>query len=85
MVDEPFQPAACCTNCPHFDAFERMCTHNLRQSIIKELTGETDAMCPVYSEVRAESMRDLEQELAPDTGPGEQSFIPSNGPEDKSR
>jgi hypothetical protein len=83
MADEQFQPAACCTTCPHFDAFERMCTHNLRQSIIKELTGETAVTCPIYPEVRAESMRDLEQELASDTGPGEQSFIPPNGHEDK--
>lgn len=65
MTEEQFHLSECCVKCPHFDEFNRVCTHTLRQTIIKELTNETSANCSVYSEVRAQSMRDLEQELAP--------------------
>ncbi|RLM88573.1 hypothetical protein D3D02_11260 [Halobellus sp. Atlit-38R] len=63
MADEQFHPSECCVKCPHFDEFGRACTHSLRQAIIKELTDGTSTNCPIYSEVRAQSMRDLEQQL----------------------
>lgn len=51
-----------CTQCPHFDHFHGACTHSLRLTIMRELRGEC-RVCPLFSEIRAEAMRDLESRL----------------------
>lgn len=51
-----------CTRCPYLDHFHSTCSHPLRQSLIQEFADEHDD-CPVFSEVRAEAMRDLETDL----------------------
>jgi hypothetical protein len=61
MTTDPPDPESC-TQCPHFDRFQRTCGHPLRQRIIEELAGD-QARCPVYSEIRADAMCELEARL----------------------
>jgi hypothetical protein len=63
MSSRQFQPSDCCVKCPHFDKFGRACTHDLRQAIIQEVSAEDPTTCPVFPEIRAKSMRDLERQL----------------------
>jgi hypothetical protein len=52
-----------CRYCPHFDAFQRSCSHPSSQTILRDLAaGNGD--CPVFDEVRADAMSDLEDRLA---------------------
>lgn len=51
-----------CTQCPHFERFRAACTHPLRQVALWELRDERSD-CPLFETVRAEAMRDLEQQL----------------------
>ena len=54
-----------CAYCPHLDEFHSNCSHPLNQSIIRELgNGSTD--CPVFAEIRAGKMRDLEDRISDD-------------------
>lgn len=51
-----------CSQCPHIDLFHSSCTHPLRQNIIHRF--EIDhGICPIYSEIRAEAMLDLENRI----------------------
>ena len=63
MVDNQFQPADCCAKCPHFDKFKRVCNHEMRQSVIKEIAASDTDQCPVFNQVRAQSMQDLARQL----------------------
>jgi hypothetical protein len=56
-----------CTQCPHLDQFHGTCTHPLRQVIIRELETETE-VCPLFAEIRAEAMQDLEASLGERSG-----------------
>lgn len=47
----------CCTCCPHLQAVKASCTHELRQSLVRELT--TEQACPVYSREKTTAMRHL--------------------------
>lgn len=51
-----------CSYCPYIDQFHSSCTHPFRQIIIEELDSEQDK-CPLFDEIRAEAMRDLEISL----------------------
>jgi hypothetical protein len=52
-----------CTCCPYLDEFHANCTHVLRQTVLQELAGSRRRYCPLYPEIRAESMRELEGQL----------------------
>lgn len=47
----------CCTYCPHLQTFKASCTHDLRQSLIRDLTA--DQPCPVYSREKTTGMQQL--------------------------
>lgn len=47
----------CCVYCPHLQRVTASCTHELRQSLLDELT--TARPCPVYSREKTEAMRRL--------------------------
>jgi len=51
-----------CTQCPHLDEFHSTCGHDLNQAIVREL-GTGGDVCPLFSEVRAEAMRSLEERI----------------------
>lgn len=51
-----------CVHCPHLDEFHSTCTHNLRQSIIRELVDSENDDCPLYPTIRADAMRELEEQ-----------------------
>jgi len=51
-----------CTYCPHLDAFHGNCSHPSRQAIVRELASD-GTECPVFAEVRAGVMRNLERHL----------------------
>lgn len=63
MRGNSFHPSDCCAQCPHFNKFDRACTHSLSQAIMQELADESTSNCPVFPRVRAQSMQDLEQQL----------------------
>jgi len=52
---------ACCTSCPHLEQVTASCTHELRQSLIREI--DTKHTCPVYSDVKTRSMSSLSSSL----------------------
>jgi hypothetical protein len=53
-----------CTQCPYIDQFHSNCSHPLRQSIIQEVEQKEEEMdCPVFQEIRADIMADLEADL----------------------
>ncbi len=60
-TDLPSIPESC-SQCPHIDRFHSSCSHPLRQNIISGLESNRDT-CPVYSAVRADAMRDLEDQI----------------------
>lgn len=49
-----------CTHCPHFDKFHSSCTHELRQSLIQEISSGEDKTCPLFPRIHAEAMQSLE-------------------------
>ena len=51
---------ACCSCCPHLQAVTASCTHDLRQSLVREL--DTDDACPVYVRLKTKRMRQLSQQ-----------------------
>lgn len=65
MRESEFHLSDCCVKCPHFDEFRQTCTHNQRQVIIQEMAGEDTSACPIFSQIRAQSMQELEQHLSP--------------------
>lgn len=53
-----------CTHCPHFDEFHGSCTHELRQSVIQEISSSENETCPVFPKIYAEAMQSLEAQQA---------------------
>ncbi|MFB6161401.1 MAG: hypothetical protein ABEJ61_09540 [Haloferacaceae archaeon] len=52
---------ACCAHCPHRQSFTASCSHELRQSFVRELDdGRT---CPVYADAKTATMRRLADSL----------------------
>lgn len=51
-----------CVSCPHLDEFHGNCSHPLHQSIMWGLDDATTD-CPVFAEIRAKEMRNLEQKI----------------------
>lgn len=47
----------CCACCPHLAAVQASCTHELRQTLVRELTR--DEPCPVYTREKTAAMRRL--------------------------
>lgn len=47
----------CCACCPHLEAVKASCTHDLRQSLVRELTR--DESCPVYAREKTDAMQRL--------------------------
>lgn len=47
----------CCVYCPYLKELKTSCTHDLRQSLIREL--DTTQTCPVYSMEKTNAMRRL--------------------------
>ncbi len=58
-LDLPFP--ACCATCPHRNTFTASCTHEFRQSVLREV--REDRTCPVYAEAKTEAMRTLEASI----------------------
>ena len=50
---------ACCSCCPYLQAVTASCTHELRQSLLREL--DADDACPVYVRLKTDRMRRLSQ------------------------
>lgn len=65
MDERELNLSDCCTKCPHFDEFNRSCTHELKQTIIKEIAEESSSTCPIFPRVRTQSMQELERKLSP--------------------
>jgi hypothetical protein len=59
--DADLEFPACCVHCPHLDPFRAACSHELRQSLIRDLdTGRT---CPGYAAAKTTAMRRLSDSL----------------------
>lgn len=52
---------ACCVHCPYLRPVTAACSHELRQSLIRDLDG--DRTCPGYAAARASAMRRLSESL----------------------
>jgi hypothetical protein len=52
---------ACCGHCPYRQPFTASCSHDLRQSIVREV--DEDRPCPVYVDVKTDTMRRLVESL----------------------
>lgn len=50
----------CCACCPYLREVKASCTHQLRQSLVRELS--TDQSCPVYSREKTKAMRQLAED-----------------------
>jgi hypothetical protein len=55
--DADLEFPSCCACCPHLRGVKASCTHDLRQSLVRELT--TNRSCPVYSQEKTDAMRQL--------------------------
>lgn len=64
-TDVPSVPESC-TQCPHIDQFHSTCSHPNRQAIVQELRKDAD-VCPLFSDVRSDAMRALEDQLDSDS------------------
>lgn len=51
-----------CIYCPHFDVFHGNCSHPHYQAILQDLLQQPEN-CPVFDDVRADAMSDLEATL----------------------
>lgn len=47
----------CCACCPHLQTFTASCSHDVRQSLVHELT--TERSCPVYTREKTTAMQQL--------------------------
>jgi len=47
----------CCACCPYLQAFKASCTHDLRQSLVQDLSRNQS--CPVYSREKTTAMQRL--------------------------
>ncbi|MFB6089606.1 MAG: hypothetical protein ABEJ97_00985 [Halobellus sp.] len=52
---------ACCSVCPHRNAFTAACTHDLRQAVVAEV--DESRACPIYAEAKTDAMRRLAESL----------------------
>lgn len=52
---------SCCAYCPHLRPIKASCTHELRQSLVREL-GETGT-CPGYAAAKTRAMQRLSDSL----------------------
>lgn len=53
----------CCTCCPYLERVTASCTHELRQSLVREL--DSRRTCPVYSRRKTDAMRHLAESMPP--------------------
>ena len=63
MVPTPQSVPEVCTHCPHHNDFHSTCAHPMRQLIIKQLGEGNSTDCPMYPEIRAQAMRDLQERM----------------------
>ena len=52
---------ACCVYCPHLLPVKAACSHELRQSLMRDLGG--DRTCPGYAAAKTNAMRRLSESL----------------------
>lgn len=62
MPSKPSAGRESCLYCPHHDDFHGTCTHPFRQIIIED-SGRDGHSCPLFPEIRAEAMRDLQRRM----------------------
>lgn len=53
----------CFGECPYFEAVSGTCRHDLRQLLVGYFKVNSDNVCPIYDEWRAEQMIMLEHDL----------------------
>jgi hypothetical protein len=58
--DADLEFPSCCACCPHLRRVKASCTHELRQSLVQELT--TNQSCPVYSQAKTNAMQQLTED-----------------------
>ena len=63
MADAPsdLEFPACCVHCPYLRPVTAACTHELRQSLIRDLVEE--GPCPGYVAAKTSAMRRLSDSL----------------------